>query len=136
VAEDGGSRFIWSLHIHRRNLGGGVGGQVPPPIFFLPKIFFFQWAEEAQITVEMFSKRLIGWCKDRKKNVHFTGRRIEASEFLICLVDFAPILLVKLRQFSFPPLLDRNLKLLNSLRNFMPLINPTEPPKSLIRSYI
>ena len=57
----------------------------------------------------MFSNRLFGCCKDRKiflKTLCFTGRKIEASEFLIPMVDIAhppilPFLLTKLHLWSY-----------------------------------
>lgn len=42
--------------------------------------------------MEISSKRLCVWCEDggKMENVHFAGHRIEVSEFVTSLVDFAP----------------------------------------------
>jgi len=93
---------------------------VPPPIFLLPKFPPPQCVEEAQITIEMFSKRLIWWRKKGKnEKLTFYGTQ-NRGIFPNMLGRFCPILLVKLRLLSYPSLLDRDLKLFDSLRNFMP----------------
>jgi hypothetical protein len=57
------------------------------------------------VKTEVFSKRVFGCFKDRKiflKNLCFTVRKIEASEFLIPMIDIAPsFLLTKLRLWSY-----------------------------------
>jgi hypothetical protein len=47
-----------------------------PQIFFLSTEF-----KTGKQNIEIFSKQVFGWCKDRKiKNLRFTGCRIETSE--------------------------------------------------------
>ena len=62
----------------------------------------------------------MGGVKTKKMiNVRFTGRRIEASEFLIRLVDSPPpLLFVKFRLCSYPPFLDGDLKFVEFITKF------------------
>ena len=46
----------------------------------MPLQYFLYLVEEGGTKIEIFSKRLFGWCKDKKMNtMHVTGRKIEVS---------------------------------------------------------
>jgi len=55
--------------VHKRNVAGrGAKGRNTPPIFFLPKKFFFATElKKGQINIQRCSKQLSGWCTHRKK---------------------------------------------------------------------
>ena len=74
-------KFLFCVnHSHNRGVGANAPGIVfyPRIVFFF---FFYGWVEEGQIEIEIFCKRLFGWCKDKdNKDPPFKGRRIEAFD--------------------------------------------------------
>jgi hypothetical protein len=54
------------MFLHRHNLGGARGANAPA-IFFIPKNSLCGYCvQEGKYKIEIFSKRLFWWCKERK----------------------------------------------------------------------
>ena len=86
------SLYGWDIDVL---LGGSARGKFPSPpeyVFYLRIVLYGYWVEEEQTKEQKyFQHDCFSGVKTKKmKNLRFTGRRLEVSEFLQPLVDFAP----------------------------------------------